>query len=200
MKKSVFALSLLACTAHLAAQDISPYLPGEDEGIVYFLPKTMLEVNVIATRITYHPGELCQYANQYLRMNNVSAEPETYWEIKQIEVRSAGVPDSTKAYIIKLKDKSDMGNVELTESGLIKAINASAPENKPMEYILEKPQKHENPRRYMTEDNHAQGRSFPPIGHRQFRQARKSADPTLCRNNRTRRQGFHRPYCSARAT
>ena len=45
-----------------------------------------------------------------------------------------------------------MGNVELTESGLIKAINASAPENKPMEYILEKPQKHENPRRYMTED------------------------------------------------
>ena len=86
MKKSVFALSLLACTAHLAAQDISPYLPGEDEGIVYFLPKTMLEVNVIATRITYHPGELCQYANQYLRMNNVSAEPETYWEIKQIEV------------------------------------------------------------------------------------------------------------------
>lgn len=152
MKKSVFALSLLACTAHLAAQDISPYLPGEDEGIVYFLPKTMLEVNVIATRITYHPGELCQYANQYLRMNNVSAEPETYWEIKQIEVRSAGVPDSTKAYIIKLKDKSGMGNVELTESGLIKAINTSAPENKPMEYILEKPQKHENPRRYMTED------------------------------------------------
>ena len=77
----------------------------------------MLEVNVIATRVTYHPGELCQYANQYLRMNNVSPEPETYWEIKQIEVRSAGVPDSTKAYLVKLKDKSSMSNVELTEKG-----------------------------------------------------------------------------------
>ena len=152
MKKNVFALSLLACTAPIAAQDISPYLPGEDEGIVYFLPKTMLEVNVIATRITYHPGELCQYANQYLRMNNVSPEPETYWEIKQIEVRSAGVPDSTKAYLVKLKDKSSMSNVELTEEGLIEAINTSAPEKMPMEYVLEKPQKHENPRRYMTED------------------------------------------------
>ena len=152
MKKNVFALSLLACTAPIAAQDISPYLPGEDEGIVYFLPKTMLEVNVIATRVTYHPGELCQYANQYLRMNNVSPEPETYWEIKQIEVRSAGVPDSTKAYLVKLKDKSSMSNVELTEEGLIEAINTSAPEKMPMEYVLEKPQKHENPRKYMTED------------------------------------------------
>lgn len=152
MKKNVFALSLLACTAPIAAQDISPYLPGEDEGIVYFLPKTMLEVNVIATRVTYHPGELCQYANQYLRMNNVSPEPETYWEIKQIEVRSAGVPDSTKAYLVKLKDKSSMSNVELTEEGLIEAINTSAPEKMPMEYVLEKPQKYENPRRYMTED------------------------------------------------
>jgi len=152
MKKNVFALSLLACTAPIAAQDISPYLPGEDEGIVYFLPKTMLEVNVIATRVTYHPGELCQYANQYLRMNNVSPEPETYWEIKQIEVRSAGVPDSTKAYLVKLKDKSSMSNVELTEEGLIEAINTSVPEKMPMEYVLEKPQKHENPRRYMTED------------------------------------------------
>ena len=100
MKKTVFALCMLACTAPVAAQDISSYLPGEDEGIVYFLPKTALDINVIATHVTYQPGELCQYANQYLRINNVNTQPETHWEIKQIEVRSAGVPDSTKAYII----------------------------------------------------------------------------------------------------
>ena len=152
MNKTVFALSMLACTAPVAAQDISAYMPGEGEGIVYFLPKTTLKVNIIATRISYKPGDLCQYANQYLRMNNVSPEPETYWEIKRVEVCSAGVPDSTKAYIIKLKDKSAMGNVELTNEGLIKAINTSAPEEKAEEYVLEKPQKHENPRKYMTED------------------------------------------------
>lgn len=152
MKKTVFALCMLACTAPVAAQDISSYLPGEDEGIVYFLPKTALDINVIATHVTYQPGELCQYANQYLRINNVNTQPETHWEIKQIEVRSAGVPDSTKAYIIKLKDKSAMSQVELTNDGLIKAINTSAPERKAADYILEQPQKHENPRRYMTED------------------------------------------------
>ena len=48
MKRIVFALSMLECATHIAAQDISYYTPGSDEGIVYFLPKTALEVNIIA--------------------------------------------------------------------------------------------------------------------------------------------------------
>lgn len=154
MNRTIIALGLLACSAHIAAQDINIYTPGSDEGIVYFLPKTALEVNIIATRINYQPGELCQYANRYLRMNNVNPQPETYWEIKQIDVRSAGVPDSTKAYIIKLKDKSVLSNIELTEDGIAKAINTTFPkeyeQNK--DYELEKPLPHENSRKYMTEE------------------------------------------------
>lgn len=92
MKRIVFALSMLACATHIAAQDISYYTPGSDEGIVYFLPKTALEVNIIATHITYQPGELCQYANQYLRMNNIKFPTGNALGIKRIEVRSAGVP------------------------------------------------------------------------------------------------------------
>ena len=154
MNRTIIALGLLACSTHIAAQDVNIYTPGSDEGIVYFLPKTTLEVNIIATRINYQPGELCQYANRYLRMNNVNPQPETYWEIKQIDVRSAGVPDSTKAYIIKLKDKSVLSNIELTEDGIAKAINTTFPkeyeQNK--EYELEKPLPHENSRKYMTEE------------------------------------------------
>lgn len=154
MNRTIIALGLLACSTHIAAQDVNIYTPGSDEGIVYFLPKTALEVNIIATRINYQPGELCQYANRYLRMNNVNPQPETYWEIKQIDVRSAGVPDSTKAYIIKLKDKSVLSNIELTEDGIAKAINTTFPkeyeQNK--DYELEQPLPHENSRKYMTEE------------------------------------------------
>lgn len=154
MNRTIIALGLLACSTHIAAQDINIYTPGSDEGIVYFLPKTALEVNIIATRIDYQPGELCQYANRYLRMNNVSSQPETYWEIKQIDVQSAGVPDSTKAYIIKLKDKSVLSNIELTEDGIAKAINTTFPKEyeQTKEYNLEKPLPHENSRKYMTEE------------------------------------------------
>lgn len=45
-----------------------------------------------------------------------------------------------------------MSNVELTNNGLIKAINTTAPDIQKAEYVLEKPQHHENPRQYMTEE------------------------------------------------
>lgn len=150
MKKGIIALSLLTATAATYAQD--PYIPGKGEGIAYFLPKTALEVRVIATKVTYQPGEFCQYANRFLRLNNVTAQPETYWKIKQIEVCSVGVPDSTKAYIMKLKDKDLASNMELTDDGIIKAINTSAPATEETPYKLEKPQRHPNARKYLTEE------------------------------------------------
>ena len=150
MKKGIIALSLLAATVAAYAQE--PYIPGKGEGIAYFLPKTVLEVRVIATKTTYQPGEFCQYANRFLRLNNVTAQPETYWKIKQIEVCSVGIPDSTKAYIMKLKDKDLASNMELTDDGIIKAINTSAPVTEETAYELEKPQRHPNARKYLTEE------------------------------------------------
>lgn len=150
MKKAIIALALLA-SAGIQAQDI--YTPGEGEGIIYFLPKTQIVVDIIATRVDYKPGEFGLYANRYLRLNSVSTRPETHWEIKDIQVRTAGIPDSTKAYIMKLKDKSLESNIELTDQGIAKAINttSSYKEEQP-EYKLQIPQKHENAHQYMTED------------------------------------------------
>lgn len=138
---------------HASAQDVSQYMPGEGEGIVYFLPKTALQLNIIATKVAYQPGDFCQYANRYLRIGNVSAQPETHWELKSIDVKAVGVPDSTKAYIMKLKDKNAASNVELTENGLVKAINTTAPaEAGQPDYTLEKSEAPENARKYLTED------------------------------------------------
>lgn len=150
MKKGIIALGLLLTSTAAYAQE--SYTPGKGEGIAYFLPKTALEVRVIATKVTYQPGEFCQYANRYLRLNNITAQPETHWEIKKIEVCSVGVPDSTKAYIMKLKDKDLASNMELTDNGIIKAINTSAPAMEESQYVLEKPQQHQNARKYLTEE------------------------------------------------
>lgn len=152
-RKGIIAMSMLAttiCTAN--AHDIDYYKPGEGEGIAYFLPKTAIEVNVIATKVKYTPGDFCQYANRYLKINNITSEPSTNWEIKKIEVRTVGVPDSTKAYIIKLNEKSLMSDIEVTDNGIIKAINTSTPKTVKSEYILEKSQPSEDGRKYLTEE------------------------------------------------
>ena len=153
IRKGLLIIGLLT-TWNLQAQDVAHYTPGTmDEGVVYYLPKTQLEIKVTATKVTYTPGELCQYANRYLRMQGVAAQPSEYWELQSIEVNPIGVPDAQKAYSIKLKDKMVTSQVELTEEGIIKAINTTAPEEKAAapKVSTEKP-KRVDPRNFMTEE------------------------------------------------
>ena len=153
IKKGLIAIGLLASTAAYA-QDFSQYTPGTlAEGVIYYLPKTQFEIKVKATKVTHTPGELCQYANRYLRLQNVSSQPSEYWELQSVQLQTIGVPDKEKAYGVKLKDKSAASQVELTESGIVKAINTTAPQEKavPQEKAPEKP-KRVDPRSYMTEE------------------------------------------------
>ena len=120
IKKGLLAIGLLV-SLNTLAQDINPYAPGNmEEGVVYYLPKTQIEVKVTVTQITYTPGKLCQYANQYLKLQNISVNPNEYWEIKSFQVTPIGVPDAEKVYSIKLKDKVVTSKVELTKEGIIK--------------------------------------------------------------------------------
>ena len=150
MKRGIIALGLLGS---LNAYSQESYVPQAGEGIVYFLPKTKVAIDIIATKVNYQPGDFSLYASRYLRLNDVNTQPESHWEIKDIHVRLVGVPDSTKAYIMKLKDKSVASNVELTDKGIVKAINTTSTEKESApDYKLETPEPHENARKYMTED------------------------------------------------
>ena len=93
MKKGIIALGLLAS---LSAYSQESYVPQAGEGIVYFLPKTKVAVDIIATKVNYQPGEFSLYASRYLRLNNISSQPESHWEIKDIQVRLVGVPTLRK--------------------------------------------------------------------------------------------------------
>ncbi len=144
----------LLVTLSSNAQDVNNYTPGlMEEGVVYYLPKTQLEIKVTATKVTYTPGELCQYADRYLRLQGISSKPSEHWEIQSVSVTPIGIPDVSKAYSIKLKDKMVTSQVELTENGIIKAINTTAPKEKkqPEAVAAEKP-KRVDPRNFMTEE------------------------------------------------
>lgn len=153
MKKGLIAVGLL-CSLSVAAQDVSTYTPGAiNEGVIYYLPKTEIEVQVTATKVTYTPGEFCQYADRYLRLKGISAQPDEHWEINAIKVRSVGVPDPENAYAVKLKDKSVASQVELTPEGIIKAINTTAPAEKmAATKLAEAARKRIDPRSFMTEE------------------------------------------------
>ena len=154
MRKHLFLILGLLLHSGIYAEDVTTYTPGADEGIVYFLPKTGIEVNAIVTKEVYTPGEFCQYAKRYLRLNDIETKAKTSWALKAVEVKAIAIPDSTKAFIIKSKDRSLLSNVQLTHNGIIKAINANeikTDQNK-QGCMLEKKLPTEDGKKYLTEE------------------------------------------------
>ncbi|WP_455608184.1 DUF4831 family protein [Bacteroides rodentium] len=125
MKKNILMLSaLFLSTTALAQTDVTTgVMRGKDYGITYMLPKTEIEIVLQTTKHTYTPGEFCKYADRYLRLNNISAEPEEFWTLDRIETRIAGVPDKDNVYFVKMKDKTVAPLMELTEDGIVRSIN-----------------------------------------------------------------------------
>ena len=93
-KKMIWLAGLFIATSTYAQTDVTTgIMRGKDYGVTYLLPKTEIEIVVEATKHTYMPGEFCKYADRYLRMNNVSADPDIYWTIDKLQTRVTGVPD-----------------------------------------------------------------------------------------------------------
>jgi hypothetical protein len=82
MKKLIIATGLLMATSAYAQTEVlTGVTRGKDYGVVYALPKTQIEIEIKANKVNYKPGEFSKYADRYLRLTNVSAEPEEYWEL-----------------------------------------------------------------------------------------------------------------------
>lgn len=125
MKKNILMLSaLFLTTAAMAQTEVTAgVMRGKDYGVTYMLPKTEIEIVLQATKHTYTPGEFCQYADRYLRLGNIAADPKVYWTLDKVETRVAGVPDKDNVYFVKMKDKSVAPLMELTEDGIVRSIN-----------------------------------------------------------------------------
>lgn len=154
MKKLIILTGLVLSTSAYAQTEVTAGVTrGKDYGVVYMLPKTEIDVMVKANKVTYTPGEFSKYADRYLRLPNVSADPKEYWELVSVKAISTGVPDSEQTYFVKMKDKTVAPLMELTEDGIVKSINMpltarKAAVTKPATEI----QNSINPRDFLTEE------------------------------------------------
>ena len=98
MKKLIIAAGLLMTTSAYAQTEVlTGVTRGKDYGVVYSLPKTQIELEIKANKVNYTPGEFSKYADRYLRLTNVSADPEEYWELASVKVKTINVPYSNSS-------------------------------------------------------------------------------------------------------
>lgn len=153
MRKCFILFSLLISASSYAQTEVSNYLPGKNsEGVTYFLPKTSIDITVKAEKTTYTPGNFCRYAEKYLRLTGIATAPDEQWAIKSVSITPIGTPDTEQAFTIKLKDKTVAPLVELTEDGIIKAINTTYPDTPTKAVQEEKEAPALNPRDFLTEE------------------------------------------------
>lgn len=163
MKKAITIILLLGlCFPAMWGQtEVSSFRPGSTlEGVNYFLPKAMFKVVIVAEKSTTIPGEYAGYADRYLRLRDVPTRQQDTWVIKSVNLYPYGVPDSSKAYSIKVKSKTSAPLVSLTDDGLLLAINAEAdPEPLPAIAKSVPAPKPVNGRDFMTQEILAAGSS-----------------------------------------
>ena len=135
------------------------YMPGvSQEGAIYFLPKTAIRITVLTEKTVYTPGDFAPYAERYLRLKGVNAEPSTTNRILSITQTAVGIRDTTKAYNVKFNNKTSAINVALAEDGVLLALNA-----KPTPQVIPAPFKPApkpavvNPRQFLNEEILAAG-------------------------------------------
>ena len=148
------ALSILSLTC-MAQTESSGHMPTYNtEGIIYFLPQTAIDITLDVEKVTYTPGDFCHYANRYLRSQGISSAPETYWEIKDLQITPVGIADPQKSYTIKMKDKSLSSLVSLTEEGILSSITYDEPPHLNQTPSPRTPQQKTpvNPRRFLSEE------------------------------------------------
>ncbi len=131
------------------------YNPGvTTNGVVYYLPKTVLKFAITATRTTQIPGDFHNYAKRFLRLDSVVTSSSTQWRIDDVKMAAVSAPDTSKAHVVLLKKGTSAPLCSLSGDGILLSINAQA--KKYEEPSLEMPDKHTttrtNSRDYLGEE------------------------------------------------
>lgn len=161
MKHSLYILSLLALPLAATAQtEVEAYRPGVTvDGVCYYLPRTALRITVETETETTSPGEYYAYAYRFLRLKDVPTQTIVRQQIKSIKVEPYSLPDSEKAYTIRLKGRTLAPLVRLTRDGILLSVNAEADElpalpNTPADRPAPR---HADARRYLSQETLAAG-------------------------------------------
>lgn len=97
---------------------------SEENGLFYFLPRTVVVANVTIKKTTLIPGPLYEYADSYLGYVGISEKQEKY-ELQEIKLSTRSEPDPEQLYFIELKNKQQV-LLEYDKMGIIRKINETS--------------------------------------------------------------------------
>lgn len=124
--------TLVFCCFSLNAQQ-TKLLTAEkhnEYGLVYTLPLTSFQVEVVAVKEVKLAGPFSKYSKIFTSDTDVITEDETTWNIESVKVTPYGIPDSENRYLMQLKAGATTF-IGVAEDGMLLSINKEPHYEKP---------------------------------------------------------------------
>ncbi len=124
MKYSILTLCLLLTIGMAPAQETKRLTAEKhnEYGLIYSLPITHLDLEIVATKTIHKAGPYHQYAEKYLGLSNAITQDSESWEVTSIKVSPYGIPDPNEQYLMQFKPGNN-GYIVVDERGLLLSIN-----------------------------------------------------------------------------
>lgn len=123
--RKLFLLFLVLGVSILGMAQQTKLLTGEkhnEYGIVYSLPLTAFEIEVVAVKQTSVAGQYSKYAKIFTSESNVITKNNVEWQIESVKVRPYGIPDDENRFLMQVKAGSPTF-VCVADDGMLLAIN-----------------------------------------------------------------------------
>ncbi len=124
---AIFVLSLLSISCSSPRFNVvkvnNATTVSEQPGVFYKLSKSVIQVDVVVTKVEKIKGPYAEFASKYLGLSNVIDQNSTNYQLTDIIIRPITIADPDQTYFIELSGKNP-GNLEnlqlmLSESGVL---------------------------------------------------------------------------------
>ncbi|MDG5799918.1 DUF4831 family protein [Marinilabiliaceae bacterium ANBcel2] len=125
---ALFLLSFFAgCSSNeIVQQGATTNVEGskaDSHGLYYYLPKTVIDVQVIAEKRVEKAGPFYRFAGRFLNLSDLITEDVEEWRIVGANISVSSVPDPDRLFRVTTQGVPAMAALELTDEGILKSIN-----------------------------------------------------------------------------
>jgi hypothetical protein len=123
----VFLVVMVGCsTKQIVSNGTVTHEPkgfATEHGMYYYLPKTVIQVEVVAEKEVVKPGPFYRFGQRLLNISAVETESMEAWHLVSATIATTGIPDTKRQYRVSTIGKPSLAALSLTSSGILAAIN-----------------------------------------------------------------------------
>lgn len=133
LKRTMLILAILTWSCGIAhAQYVTTHakssLPGQQNGLYYSLPRTVLKLDFVIEETLLFEGPYSEFV-QYVGATDYVAEDSKEYKIKEVQFHTVAEPDPNATFFVAMSPKKDnKTSFCLTPKGILQGVGIDCPE------------------------------------------------------------------------